>query len=133
MYYIDSATHGVDVLDFDPEEGSVSNRRRLVSFPRPWGLPDGMTVDEEGFLWVAFWAGSALRRLAPDGRVVATTELPVTLVTSCAFGRDDLSELYVTSARVGLSGEELRQQPHAGALFRFRPGVRGLPERPFVG
>lgn len=133
MYYIDSPTHGVDRLDFEPADGSVADRRRLVDFPKDWGLPDGMTVDEEGFLWIAFWTGSALRRLAPDGRVTATVELPVSLVTSCAFGGDDLSELYVTSARNGLTREQLRQQPHAGALFRLRPGVRGLPEHPFVG
>lgn len=133
MYYIDSATHGIDVFDFEAEFGSVSNRRRLVEFPAPWGLPDGMTVDEEGFLWVAFWTGSALRRIAPDGRVTSTIELPVSLVTSCAFGGDDLSDLYVTSARNSLSDAQLGTQPFAGGLFRLRPGVRGLPSHPFAG
>ncbi len=133
MYHIDSATYGVDAFDADPETGAVSGRRRLVQLPRPWGLPDGMTVDEEGFLWVAFWTGSALRRLAPDGRCTLTVELPVSRVTSCAFGGDDLADLYVTTARIGLSDEELRREPHAGGLFRLRPGVRGLPSPPFGG
>lgn len=132
MYYIDSATYGIDVLDFDPDVGAVSNRRQLVDLPRRWGLPDGMTVDEEGFLWVAFWGGSAVRRLSPEGDVTSIVELPVTHVTSCAFGGEDLADLYVTSARVGLSAEQLRDQPDAGGLFRLRPGVRGLAEHPFT-
>jgi sugar lactone lactonase YvrE len=133
MYYIDSATYGIEMFDFEPEIGSVSHRRRLINLPAAWGLPDGMTVDEEGFLWVAFWTGSALRRIAPDGRVTSTVELPVSQVTSCAFGGDDLSDLYVTSARNSLSDEQLRAQPYAGGLFRLRPGVRGLPSHPFAG
>lgn len=133
MYYIDSTTYGIDVLDFDPALGVVSNRRRLVEVPRRWGLPDGMTVDEEGFLWVAFWGGSAVRRLSPKGELTSVVELPVTHVTSCAFGGEDLGDLYVTSGRVGPSPEQLRGQPHAGGLFRLRPSVRGLPEHPFAG
>lgn len=133
MYYIDSPTHGIDVFDFEPESGDVSHRRRLVDFPVGWGLPDGMTVDEEGYLWVAFWGGSAVRRIAPDGRVVAVVELPVSQVTSCAFGGDDLSDLYVTSARDSLSEAELKRQTYAGGVFRLQPGVGGLPESPFAG
>jgi sugar lactone lactonase YvrE len=132
MYHIDSPTHGVDAFDVDPTTGDVSNRRRLVTFAAAWGLPDGMTVDEEGFLWIAFWGGSAVRRVAPDGDVAAEIGLPVTLVTSCAFGGDDGAELFVTSAHVDLTPEERRAQPHAGALFRLRPGVRGPAGHPFV-
>jgi sugar lactone lactonase YvrE len=133
MYYIDSPTRAIDAFDFDLESGSLSNRRRLVEFPRTWGLPDGMTVDEEGMLWVAFYDGSAVRRLAPDGRAVSVVEFPVSKVTSCAFGGDDLSDLYVTSARNGLSAAELREQPLAGGLFRLTPGVRGFPPHAFAG
>lgn len=133
MYYIDSATYGIDAFDFEPQSGSVSNRRRLVELPRAWGLPDGMTVDEEGLLWVAFWEGSAIRRLAPDGRLASVVEMPVSLVTSCTFGGDDLSDLYVTSARTGLSDAQLRTEPNAGGLFRLRPGVRGLSQQAYTG
>lgn len=133
MYYIDSATHAVDAFDFEPETGAVTGRRHLAQLPEEWGLPDGMTVDEEGFLWVAFWGGSAVRRISPDGRVTFAVEFPVSQVTSCAFGGDDLSDLYVTSAKTGLSDAQMREQPSAGGLFRLRPGVRGLPDHEFAG
>lgn len=132
MYYIDSATHAVDAFAVDTD-GEVSGRRRHVAFPRSWGLPDGMTVDAEGSLWVAFWTGSAVRRIDPAGRVVSIVELPVSLVTSCAFGGEELADLYVTSARNGLTDAELREQPHAGGLFRLRPRVGGLAQPPFAG
>ena len=131
MYYIDSSTYRIDAFDADPATGSISERRPLVDLPREWGLPDGMTVDEEGFLWVAFWTGSAVRRLDPRGRLVTTIGFPVTLVTSCAFGGPELDELYVTTARIGLSEAELRDQAAAGGVFRLLPGVRGLPARSF--
>jgi sugar lactone lactonase YvrE len=133
MYHIDSATHRVDAFDFDLAAGSVSHRRSLVHFPEGWGLPDGLTVDAEGFLWVAFWGGSAVRRIAPDGGIASVVELPASFVTSCAFGGDDLRDLYVTSARVDLSAGQLEAQPLAGGIFRLVPGVRGLPHHPFGG
>ena len=133
MYYIDSTTYRIDAFDYDVTSGAASNRRPHVETPRSWGLPDGMTVDEEGFLWVAFWGGSALRRLAPDGRVDATVRFPVTQVTSCTFGGPDLADLFVTSARSGLTDAALSEQPLAGGLFRLRPGVHGLPSPPFAG
>jgi sugar lactone lactonase YvrE len=132
MDYIDSTTYGIDAFDFDLDTGDLSNRRRVVDVPGDWGLPDGMTVDEEGLLWVAFWGGRAVRRIAPDGRVAALVELPVSQLTSCAFGGDDLADLYVTSARDGLTPQQLDEQPLAGGLFRLSSGVRGLPEQPFV-
>lgn len=132
MYYIDSATYGIDAFEFVPETGSVSNRRGLVELPRAWGLPDGMTVDAQGLLWVAFWGGSAVRRLSPRGDLVEVVELPVSQVTSCAFGGSALDELFVTSARDGVPEDQRASQPHAGGVFRLRPGVPGLPERPFA-
>lgn len=133
MYYIDSPTHGIDAFSFEPETGAPSKRGRLAQFPPEWGLPDGMAVDERGFLWVAFWGGGAVRSFTPDGRPSAVIELPVSLVTSCAFGGDDLRELFITSARVGLSDRELEAQPQAGGLFRVRPGVAGMAQSRFGG
>jgi sugar lactone lactonase YvrE len=133
MYYIDSTTYRIDAFDYDVTSGAVSNRRPLIETPKSWGLPDGMTVDQDGFLWVAFWGGSAVRRIAPDGRVDVVVRVPVTQVTSCAFGGPDLADLFVTSARSGLTDAALSEQPLAGGLFRVRPGVRGLPSPPFAG
>jgi sugar lactone lactonase YvrE len=133
MYYIDSLAAGVDVYEFDAASGALSNGRRLITVPPSQGVPDGMTVDEEGSLWVAFWNGGAVRRYRPDGSLVQEVELPPRQVSSCAFGGADLGDLYITTAARGLSAEELDQQPGAGGLFRCRPGVKGLPAHAFLG
>jgi sugar lactone lactonase YvrE len=132
MYFIDSPTQRIDLFDFDLEDGEIANRRILAEIPQAWGMPDGMTVDADGFLWVAFWGGSAVRRFDPEGAVASTVEFPVSQVTSCTFGGHDLSVLYVTTARDSLSVERLAAQPLAGALFRLAPGVRGQPPHPFA-
>ena len=132
MYYVDSATNRVDVLDHDPRTGDAGDRRPFAEFPPDWGLPDGMTIDTDGYLWVAFWGGWRIRRVSPSGEVVSEIGLPVSQVSSCAFGGPDLDELYVTSARAGL-GEGVEREPHAGGLFRVRPGARGFPTDAFAG
>ena len=86
MYYIDTATGRMDVFDFDLEAGSATDRRPFIQFDESFGIPDGMTVDAEGGLWVAFYDGWAVRRFRPDGRLDRTIELPVARTTSCAFG-----------------------------------------------
>jgi sugar lactone lactonase YvrE len=133
MYFIDSATRRVDVLDYDPATGRPSSRRPLIHVEEGAGLPDGMTVDAEGYLWVALWDGWAVRRYTPTGDLERVVELPVARVTSCAFGGPELADLYLTSARKGLSEAELQTQPLAGGLFVTRPGVRGLEATPFAG
>jgi sugar lactone lactonase YvrE len=133
MYYVDSDTFCVDVFDFDPDAGAISNRRAFVSVSPADGLPDGLTVDSEGYVWVAFWGGSCVRRYAPDGSLDLVVSLPTRHVTSCAFGGADLDELYITSATEGLTEADLAQEPHAGALFRCKPGVVGRPEHVFLG
>ena len=95
--------------------------------------PDGAALDEEGFLWNAQWGGSRIVRYAPTGAVDRIVTLPVEQPTSCAFGGPDLSTLFVTSARQGLSPEELARQPLAGSLLSFRPGVRGIQTYRFGG
>jgi sugar lactone lactonase YvrE len=132
MYYIDSPTQGVDVFDFEVADGSLGPRRRLITIPRADGLPDGMTVDAEGGLWVALHGSGSIRRYTLDGRVDRIVRLPVSLVTSCAFGGPDLADLYITSIKLGLSEQALQAEPLAGALFRCRPGVRGLPAHRFA-
>jgi sugar lactone lactonase YvrE len=133
LYYIDSRTHRVDGFAYDAETGRISGRHTVVAIPAREGTPDGLTVDAEGHLWVALWDGSAVRRYAPDGQFECEIPLPASRITSCVFGGDDLEDLYVTSAARGLTPAELNRQPHAGALFVVRPGVRGLPTDTFAG
>jgi len=131
MYYVDSPTRRIDVLDFDVATGSIANRRTFVEVPADAGVPDGLTVDAAGFVWLALWGGAALRRFAPDGTLERVVPLPVTHPTSCAFGGAALDELYVTSARRPLTAEEKARQPQAGGVFRVRPGVVGRPAHLF--
>jgi sugar lactone lactonase YvrE len=133
MYYIDTATGRMDVFDFDLAAGTAVNRRPFIEFEESLGVPDGMTRDAEGCLWVAFYDGWAVRRFTPAGKLDRTIALPAARTTSCAFGGPDLSDLYVTSARDGLDALRLAEQPLAGALFVVRPGVTGLPTTPFAG
>lgn len=133
MYYIDSPTRQIDVLDYDVATGAATARRRLVSCEDVEGVPDGMAVDAEGHLWVAFFGGGVVRRYDPAGGLVTEIALPAAQITSCAFGGDGLDELYITSAARGLSATDLAEQPHAGAVFRCDPGVRGPLPVPFGG
>ncbi len=131
MYYVDSPTRRIDVFTFDVETGAISDRRPFAEIPPTAGVPDGLTVDAEGFVWLALWGGGAVRRYAPDGSLERTLRLPVSHPTSCAFGGPMLNELYVTTARIALSKAERARQPHAGGVFRCRPGVTGRPANVF--
>ena len=127
MYFIDSTTYGVDAFDFDQRRGEISNRRPFVNFHVTDGLPDGMTIDADGCIWVALYGGGCVRRYSPDGEHLATIDVPVSHVTSCAFGGSDLADLYITTAAYGLTPEQRKQEPWAGGLFRCRPGAVGVP------
>jgi sugar lactone lactonase YvrE len=134
MYYADSPTRQVAAFDFDNATGALANRRVVYEVPEGSGFPDGMTIDAEDHLWVALWDGWRVIRVAPaTGRVVGEVVMPVARPTCCTFGGANLDELFITSARVRLSPEQLAVQPLAGAIFRARPGVRGLPPVPFGG
>jgi sugar lactone lactonase YvrE len=133
FYFIDTMTGGIDVFDFDPASGAIDNRRRLFDVAPNLGYPDGMTIDAEGHLWIAFWDGAAVRRFSPTGELEAEVRVPCDRPTSCVFGDDDLATLYITSARDELSDEQLAAQPLAGAVFAVRPGVTGTPSPFFAG
>jgi sugar lactone lactonase YvrE len=133
MYYIDSPTQRVDVFDIAMESGEVSNRRGFLEIPAAEGLPDGMVVDADGGIWIALFRTGRLRRYSPDARITHEIEVPVTLVTSAAFGGPDLADLYITTARHRLTPEHRREQIHAGSLFCCRPGVAGRPSFRFRG
>ena len=135
MFYIDTPTYEVSVFDYDEGMGSIGNRRTAVSIPIEDGAPDGMTIDAEGMLWVAHWGGGRVTRWNPEkGRRIGEIRLPVSNVTSCTFGGPDFRELYITTAREGLTSAELASQPQAGMLFVVRDSPwHGLPSHRFNG
>ena len=132
MYHNDSARQLTYAFDVNAN-GGLGERRTFLQFGEGDGYPDGMTVDSEGHLWIAFWDGWCVRRFSPEGVCVATIEVPTARPTSCAFGGADLDRLYISSASIGLDQDELAKQPSAGGLFVVSPGVRGIADVPFAG
>lgn len=127
MYYIDTPTRQVMGYDYDNETGAISHPKVAVEIPEGAGYPDGMTIDEEDNLWVALWGGSAVACFNPEnGELIRKIEVPAKNVTSCAFGGNDLGTLYITTARESTSDEDLQKFPHAGGVFKIRPGVKGV-------
>lgn len=127
MYFVDTTTRGVDAFDYVLGSGELRRRRRIVTFTPEDGLPDGMTVDADGCLWVALWGGGEVRRYRPDGRLDGAIELPASQITNCCFGGAGMSDLYITSARLGLTQQQLAAEPFAGAVFRVRVDIAGPP------
>jgi sugar lactone lactonase YvrE len=127
LYYVDSPSRKIDMFDYDAATGEAFSRRLFADLRYADGMPDGLTVDADGCVWVAMWGGAALRRFTPAGKPDVMLPVPVAKPTSCAFGGPDLSELYVTTASIGLSDSARGAQPLAGRLLRLRPGPFGLP------
>lgn len=132
LYYVDTPTLGIDRFDHDPATGAITGRRRFADLADSGGRPDGLTVDAAGCVWVALFAGGALRRYTPAGELDTVVPLPVSHPTSCAFGGTGLTDLYVTTASAPLSPADLAEQPLAGRLLRLRPPVAGLPAAELV-
>ena len=134
MYYVDTPTRRVDRFDYDHDTGEIDNRSVAVRIPDGMGFPDGMTIDSEGMLWVCLWQGGKVSRWDPvTGELLATVDLPASNVTSCAFGGEELDQLYITTARITIDEERLKEQPLAGGLFRADVGVTGVPAYEFAG
>ena len=127
-YYADTATHRVDVFDYDATTGLTGRR----PFVRLGGdeKPDGLTVDADGGVWVALNGSGVVHRYAADGVLDAVVELPTAQVTACTFGGPELDQLFITTSREHMAPDE---DPIAGSLFRAEVGVGGLPVRPFAG
>jgi len=132
MFHNDTRVRRVYAFDVDAA-GGISGKRVFLEFAEADGKPDGMTVDAEGFLWVAHYGGGRVSRFAPDGRAERHFNLPATQVTSCVFGGPALDVLYVTTAAQRLDAEALSRQPLAGGLFAIAAGVRGRPTARFAG
>lgn len=134
MYFIDSPTGRVVAFDFDAFSGEISNQRTVIVVPEEMGGPDGMTIDEEGMLWIALWDGWRVTRWNPaNGDLLTEIRMPVARPTSCTFGGPNLDQLFITSASTRMSPERLITQPHAGGLFVCRPGVKGAPTYSYAG
>jgi sugar lactone lactonase YvrE len=127
-YYDDTATHRIDVFDYDREAG-LTGGRPFVQLPED-GNPDGLTVDAEGGIWVALFGGGAVHRYTPAGVLDGVVELPAAQVTACTFGGPRLDQLFITTSR---EGQAPGDDPLAGALFRADVGVVGQPTREFAG
>lgn len=128
LYHADSTKGMVYRLTLAPD-GALASKHIHIRFDDPdWGLPDGMTVDAEGCLWIAHWDGGRISRFDPDGALIEAWSLPASRITSCAFGGGGLDRLFITSA-----GHERDHEPDAGRLFEIHPGVCGVAATLFAG
>ena len=131
MYFIDSFERTVKCYDFDAVQGKLSNGEIIIETGSN-ELPDGMCVDSEGMLWIAFWGGKRVGRYHPrTGEHLADVYVPALNVTACAFGGKDLTTLYITTARSGLSSSELEEYPLSGSIFTCETEVKGRPANLF--
>jgi sugar lactone lactonase YvrE len=127
LYYTDTMVHTIYLFDYDQASGALTNQRIFVKSPESEGLPDGMTVDAEGYVWSARWDGSCLVRFAPDGKEDRRIQFPVKKVSSVVFGGRDYTDMYVTTAG---GDKKDTDGTGAGALFRVRLGIQGVAEFP---
>ncbi|MFD2934171.1 SMP-30/gluconolactonase/LRE family protein [Spirosoma flavum] len=129
MYYIDTPTGKVMAYPFDKQTGLIGTGKIILTIPEEEGYPDGMTIDSEGMLWIAHWGGWQVTRWNPHtSELMQHLQLPVANVTSCTFGGRNLTDLYITTAKKGLSEIELQEQPLAGSLFVLPDcGITGVP------
>jgi D-xylonolactonase len=126
FYYTESGARKIHIFDYDETTGALTNQRLWRDFSAGPGVPDGMTVDSEGYIWSARWDGSGIFRYAPDGSELEKVAIPAKKVTSLCFGGDDLRDLYITTALNG--GTKAEEGDGAGAIFRLRVDEPGLPE-----
>jgi sugar lactone lactonase YvrE len=134
MYYIDTATQAVQAFDYDDATGAIANPRVIIQIPEASGNPDGLTLDAEGKLWVGLWGAGRVQRYNPGtGTPLQAVLVPAPFAPSCAFGGPDLKTLYITSARHGLTPQQLAQFPLSGNVFAVQPGVAGVPACFFGG
>lgn len=124
LYVTESQARTIYKYDYEQATGTLSNRRPFVELDPNGPEPDGMTVDEEGYVWSGLWNGHAVVRFDPDGTEVDRLEIPAPKASSVTFGGDDYGDLYVTTAK----GHDAEDEPPAGSVFRTHPGVSGVPE-----
>jgi len=131
MYFTDSMVRTIWAYEFDLDSGELGERRVFARLSDTDGVPDGLTVDSEGFVWSAIWDGWRVVRYCPEGAIDKEIPMPVQRPSSCMFGGRDLKTLFITSACVELGWNSLKGGPLAGALFAMDCEVGGLPEPTF--
>ena len=131
FYHNETMKGIVYAFDFS-SEGEISNKRPFIQFKDGEGGCDGLTVDSEDCIWVCHFGGGRITRYSPKGELLQTIPFPVPNVTSCTFGGENLDTLFITTARYGMSDEDVAKDPIAGSLFSFKPGVKGLPTQEFT-
>ncbi len=132
MYYIDTFENKVFAFDYDIYTSGISNKRVAISIDAGLGGLDGMTIDNEGNLWIAHWGGACVRCWNPQAqKIVETVEVPAPHVTSCTFGGTKMNELFITTARSGLTEQQLAKYPHSGGVFKVITGSSGRPTNYF--
>ena len=130
FYFCDTLKGVINSYDYDFNNKKILNKKDFAKFDR--GYPDGSTVDSDGFLWNCRWGGSCVVRFDPNGNVDRVIELPVPNVTSCTFGGKDLKTLFITTARIGMTNQELHKAPLSGNLFALQTDVQGKPDFKFA-
>jgi len=133
FYLTDSAQHKIYAYNFDIETGAIRDRRVLIDLTAEAVEPDGMSIDKQGNLWTALWDGWCIACFDPTGQEIMRIDLPVPRPTSVTFGGAHLTDLYITSASVGLSQKEVQHCFKAGDLFRFSSSSAGMPTYQFSG
>ena len=126
LYYTDTMLRRIYRYDYDEDKGTLSNKSVFVEVKEEDGDPDGMTVDAEGYVWTAVWGSKSVVRYDPHGKEDRRVQLPALKISSVCFGGNEYEDMYVTSAIAGPMGPDDNEA--AGALFRVRPGIRGVPE-----
>jgi D-xylonolactonase len=134
LYFTDSAARLIYAYDYDPAKGTARNRRVFVKVPATSGLPDGLTVDAEDFVWSAEWYGSRVVRYDRDGKVERQIRTPAKQTSSLAFGGPELTDIFITSAAksepmpIMPPGYDANSGYFGGALYHINLGIRGKPE-----
>ena len=131
MYFVDSAERVIYRYAFDLESGAVTDRQVFAGTSSLPGVPDGLAVDAAGDIWCAFWGGAHVTRFTPGGAVAETVRMPVLQPSSVAFGGPGLSTIYITSASVDLTEDELAEWPLSGAVLSLAVSTAGRPAVPF--
>ena len=128
FYYIDTPTREIKAFDYDLTTGQIVNPRVTIYVPESLGWPDGMTSDTDGNLWIAMWGGAQVTKWNPKtGKLLDQIPVPALYTSSCVFGGKDMNELYITSARKGMSEADLKKYPLSGGLFKVATNVTGMP------